>query len=298
MGKNLMAERTLLNPHPRNERTAGVQRRFSRLVMYLILGLWSLFTIFSISWIMLASLKSTREIFREPFKLPSEMMWENYVNAWNSVRLGDYIINSVIVVTVSLVVLLAVSAPAAYALSRFKFRGAAMLTMVYIAGMGIPFPLLFIPLFAILTFIRLINTLPGLMLVYVALSIPFTVFLLTGFFATLPKELEEAALIDGCSNWQTFWHVMLPLASPGVITAAIFNGIGLWNEYQLALVFINNPDNRTLSLGLYSMQNAMQYTGDWPGLFAGVVIVMVPTILLYIFLSEKMISGITMGAVK
>ena len=293
-----MAERTLLNPHPRNEMTSRVQRRFSRLVMYLILGLWSLFTIFSISWIMLASLKSTREIFREPFKLPAEMLWENYVNAWNSVRLGDYIINSIIVVTVSLIVLMAVSAPAAYVLSRFKFRGAATVTMVYIAGMGIPYPLLFIPLFSILTLLRVINTLPGLMLVYVSLSIPFTVFLLTGFFATLPKELEEAALIDGCSNWQTFWHVMLPLASPGVLTAAIFNGIGLWNEYQLALVFINNPDNRTLSLGLYSMQNAMQYTGDWPGLFAGVVIVMIPTILLYIFLSEKMISGITMGAVK
>jgi ABC-type glycerol-3-phosphate transport system permease component len=293
-----MAERTLLNPHPRNEMTSGVQRRFSRLVMYLVLGLWSLFTIFSISWIMLASLKSTREIFREPLKLPADMMWENYVNAWNSVRLGDYIINSIVVVTVSLIVLMAVSAPAAYVLSRFKFRGAAMVTMVYIAGMGIPFPLLFIPLFGILTLLRVINTLPGLMLVYVSLSIPFTVFLLTGFFATLPKELEEAALIDGCSNWQTFWHVMLPLASPGILTAAIFNGIGLWNEYQLALVFINNPDNRTLSLGLYSMQNAMQYTGDWPGLFAGVVIVMIPTILLYIFLSEKMISGITMGAVK
>ena len=293
-----MAERTLLNPHPRNEMTSGVQRRFSRLVMYLVLGLWSLFTIFSISWIMLASLKSTREIFREPLKLPADMMWENYVNAWNSVRLGDYIINSIVVVTVSLIVLMAVPAPAAYVLSRFKFRGAAMVTMVYIAGMGIPFPLLFIPLFGILTLLRVINTLPGLMLVYVSLSIPFTVFLLTGFFATLPKELEEAALIDGCSNWQTFWHVMLPLASPGILTAAIFNGIGLWNEYQLALVFINNPDNRTLSLGLYSMQNAMQYTGDWPGLFAGVVIVMIPTILLYIFLSEKMISGITMGAVK
>ena len=293
-----MAERTLLNPHPRNEMTTRVQRRFSRLVMYLVLGLWSLFTIFSISWIMLASLKSTREIFREPLKLPAEMMWENYVNAWNSVRLGDYIINSIIVVTVSLIVLMAVSAPAAYVLSRFKFRGAAMVTMVYIAGMGIPFPLLFIPLFGILTLLRVINTLPGLMLVYVSLSIPFTVFLLTGFFATLPRELEEASLIDGCSNWQTFWHVMLPLASPGLLTAAIFNGIGLWNEYQLALVFINNPDNRTLSLGLYSMQNAMQYTGDWPGLFAGVVIVMIPTILLYIILSEKMISGITMGAVK
>jgi len=293
-----MAGRTLLNPHPRNEKTVSGQRRFGRLVTYLVLGLWSLFTIFSISWIMLASLKSTREIFREPFKLPAEFLWENYINAWNSVRLGDYIINSIIVVTVSLIVLMAVSAPAAYALSRFKFRGASIITMVYIAGMGIPYPLLFIPLFGILTVLRLINTLPGLMLVYVSLSIPFTVFLLTGFFATLPKELEEAALIDGCSNWQTFWHVMLPLASPGVLTAAIFNGIGLWNEYQLALVFINNPDNRTLSLGLYSMQNAMQYTGDWPGLFAGVVIVMIPTIFLYVILSEKMISGITMGAVK
>jgi ABC-type glycerol-3-phosphate transport system permease component len=150
----------------------------------------------------------------------------------------------------------------------------------------------------LLTGLRLVNTMPGLILVYVSLSIPFTVFLLTAFFATLPGELEEAALIDGCTSWQSFRHVMLPLAAPGLLTAAIFNGIGLWNEYQLALVFINNPDNRTLSLGLYSMQNAMQYTGDWPALFAGVVIVMVPTVLLFIVLSERMISGITMGAVK
>jgi ABC-type glycerol-3-phosphate transport system permease component len=269
-----------------------------RAATYLILIGWSLFTIFALSWIVLASFKTSREIFREPFKLPAEIQWENYVNAWNSVRLGEYFLNSVIVVTISLILLLAVSAPAAYALSRFKFRGVAIITTVYIVGIGIPYPLLFIPLFGLLAALRVINTLPGLILVYVALSIPFTVFLLTGFFATLPRELEEAALIDGCSNWQTFRKVMLPLAAPGLLTAAIFNGIGLWNEYQLALVFVNNPDNRTLSLGLYSMQNAMQYTGDWPGLFAGVVIVMVPTILLFIILSERMISGITMGAVK
>jgi ABC-type glycerol-3-phosphate transport system permease component len=259
---------------------------------------WSFFTIFALSWIVLASFKTSREIFREPFKLPAEIQWENYVNAWNSVRLGDYFFNSVIIVAISLVILLAVSAPAAYALSRFKFRGVGILTTIYILGIGIPYPLLFIPLFGLLTALRVINTLPGLILVYVSLSIPFTVFLLTGFFATLPRELEEASLIDGCSNWQTFRLVMLPLAAPGLLTAAIFNGIGLWNEYQLALVFINNPDNRTLSLGLYAMQNAMQYTGDWPGLFAGVVIVMIPTIILFIILSERMISGITMGAVK
>jgi ABC-type glycerol-3-phosphate transport system permease component len=293
-----MSERTLLNPHPRNETTSRVRSVGGRLLTYAILIGWSLFTILALGWIVLASFKTTREIFREPFRLPAEIQWENYVTAWTSVRLGDYFINSVIIVAISLVILLAVSAPAAYALSRFKFRGVGLITTLYIAGIGIPYPLLFIPLFGLLTGLRLVNTMPGLILVYVSLSIPFTVFLLTAFFATLPGELEEAALIDGCTSWQSFRHVMLPLAAPGLLTAAIFNGIGLWNEYQLALVFINNPDNRTLSLGLYSMQNAMQYTGDWPALFAGVVIVMVPTVLLFIVLSERMISGITMGAVK
>jgi len=262
------------------------------------MGLWSLFTIFAISWITLASFKTNREIFREPFKLPAEMQWQNYVNAWNSVRLGDYLLNSILIVSVSLIILMAVSAPAAYILSRFKFRGSNLLTNIFAAGMGIPYPLLFIPLFALLTLLRVINTIPGLIIVYVSLSIPFTVYLLTGFFATLPKELEEAAVIDGCTSFQTFQKVMLPLASPGILTATIFNGIGLWNEYQLALIFISNQDARPLSLGLYAIKNAMQYTGDWPGLFAGVVIIMIPTIILYIFLSEKMISGITMGAVK
>jgi ABC-type glycerol-3-phosphate transport system permease component len=146
--------------------------------------------------------------------------------------------------------------------------------------------------------LSLVNTMQGLIVVYVSLSIPFTVYMLTGFFATLPTELEESAIIDGCSDFQVFRHVMLPLAAPGILTAAIFNFIGLWNEFELALIFINEPSKRPLSLGLYSMKNSMQYTGDWVGLFAGVVIVMVPTIGLYILLSERMITGITMGAVK
>jgi ABC-type glycerol-3-phosphate transport system permease component len=122
--------------------------------------------------------------------------------------------------------------------------------------------------------------------------------MLTSFFGTLPKELEEAAILDGCTDIQVFSKVMLPLASPGLITAAIFNFMFLWNEYQLALVFLSNPKFRTLSLGLYALQNSMEYTGDWVGLMAGVVLVVFPTIILYIILSERMISGITMGAVK
>jgi N-acetylglucosamine transport system permease protein len=212
--------------------------------------------------------------------------------------MGRYFLNSLMVVLPSIFLILALSAPASYILSRKKFKGGNLITLIFIAGIGIPVPLLFIPLFVILTALHINNTLYGLGLLYVATSLPFTVFMLTGFFQSLPVELEEAAIIDGASDFRVFFDVMLPLASPGLITAAIFNFIGIWNEYQLALVFLSDPDKSTLSLGLYSLSNAMQYTGDWVGLMAGVVIVMVPTIILYIPPSEKMISGITMGAVK
>jgi N-acetylglucosamine transport system permease protein len=137
-----------------------------------------------------------------------------------------------------------------------------------------------------------------LILIYVGTSIPFTVFFLTGFFSTLPKELEEAAIMDGCTDVQVFWKVMLPLAQPGLVTVTIFNFVNLWNEYFWALVFVNAPDMRTLSLGLEALLQSMRYTGDWAGLFASVMIVVVPTLLLYIFLSHKIVAGITAGAVK
>lgn len=212
--------------------------------------------------------------------------------------MGKYFFNSLEVVLISLAIILFLSAPVSYILSRVRFRGSGLLLLIFTAGIGIPVQLLYIPLFFIMTKLHIINSLYGLGILYIALSIPFTVFILTGFFGSLPRELEEAAVIDGCTDFQVYWKVMLPLASPGLITAAIFNFIGLWNEYQVALVFINNPDLRTLPLGLYALSNAMQYTGDWVGLMAGVVIIMVPTILLYTILSERMISGITMGSVK
>lgn len=265
---------------------------------YLFVGFWSLFTIFVIGWVALSSLKANREVFKDAWKLPTELHFKNFVKAWSVVNLGDYFMNSLVVVFASVFFILLISAPAAYILSRVKFKGNNLITTIFTAGMGIPYPLLFIPLFVIISSLKLSDSLVGLTLVYVSLSIPFTVYILTGFFGSLPSELEEAAIIDGCTDFQVFSRIMLPLASPGLITAAIFNFIGLWNEYQLALIFINSEKNRTISLGLYSLQNAMQYTGDWVGLFAGIVIIMVPTIILYIFLSEKMIAGITMGAAK
>lgn len=264
----------------------------------IILGLWSLFTAFVIFWIVITSLKTNRELVLDVWALPAKPAFQNYVKAWSQLHLGSYFLNSIMVVFSAVIIILVLSAPASYILSRAKFRGRNLVTMIFIAGIGIPMPLLFIPLFVILAGIKLINTLPGLGIVYVASAIPFTVYMLTSFFGTLPKELEEAAILDGCSDIQVFSKVMLPLASPGLITAAIFNFMFLWTEYQLALVFLNDSKLRTLSLGLYALQGSMEYTGDWVGLMAGVVCVVVPTIILYIILSERMISGITMGAVK
>jgi ABC-type glycerol-3-phosphate transport system permease component len=294
MAQEALQNTAITRAHKRRDTFGWVKH----LPSYLFLGAWAAFTIFAISWVVLASLKTNREVFRNPLNIPTDLQFVNYEKVWSVSKLGDNFLNSLLIVGASVIVILAVSAPAAYILSRAQFKGRGLLTMVYIAGIGIPYPLLFIPLFAMLAGMRLINQIPGLILVYVSLSIPFTVYILTGFFASLPQELEDAAVIDGCSDTQVFRHVMLPLASPGLITAAIFNFIGLWNEFQLALIFIQDPEKRPLSLGLYSLKNSMTYTGDWVGLFAGVVMVMVPTIVLFIWLSERMISGITLGSVK
>lgn len=276
----------------------ALPKNLGRLVAYVFVWAWSTFTVAAMIWVVLSAFKSKREVLRSGLSPPAELKWENFRTAWEIGRLGEYILNSAAAVSISVLLILLVSTPAAYVLSRARFNGRESLTNLFIIGMGIPIPMLFIPIFGILAYLRLSDSLTGLTLVFVAISIPFTVYLLTGFFASLPSELEAAALLDGCSDFQAFLHVMLPIALPGVATAAIFNFIWLWNEYQLSLVILNSPDNRTLPLGLYSLQNAMQYTSDWPGLFAGVSIVMIPTIIVYGVLSEKMISGMTMGAVK
>ena len=266
---------------------------------YIIVGGWSAFSLFFVVWVVLASLRSTRNLFGNPWSVPLNPAFGNYVKTWFVSRFGEYFLNSLLVVSLSVLGLLIVSAPAAYVLSRGKFRGREAISNFIVFGMGVPIPLLFVPLVVLVSALHVVDTLTGLGLIYVSLSVPFTVYVLQGFFSSLPSELESAAVIDGCSDWQIFWHVMLPLARPGLATVAILNFVGLWNEYQLSLVLINTPEKRTLSLGIYSLITSMKYTGgDWPGLFAGVTIVMIPTIILFVFLSERMISGITMGGVK
>lgn len=277
----------------------ALHRSWKTMLAYLIVGGWSLFAVLMILWIIIASLKSTRSLFGSPWTLPSAPAFQNYVKVWIANRFDDYFLNSILVVSASVIILLIVAVPAAYVLSRGKFLGRSAILNFFIFGMGVPVPLLFIPLVVLTTELGVIDTLMGLSIVYVSVSLPFTIYVLQGFFSSLPAELESAAVIDGCSDWQVFRYVMLPLAAPGAATVAILNFVALWNEYQLSLILISSPENRTLSLGIYSLITSMQYSGgNWPGLFAGVTMVMLPTIALYIFLSERMISGITMGGVK
>ena len=262
-----------------------------------VLALWVLFTAVLVGWIIVASFSTTREIFTNTL-LETGLHFENYTKALINHNVGLYFLNSLLYTISSSVGILLVAAPAAYALSRFRFPGNRMIQGSFVASLGVPQIMLVLPLFALASQLRMTNSRALLIVLYVCLNVPFTTFFLLSFFSTLSRSFEEAAAIDGCGPIRAFWTIMFPLAQPGIITVAIFNFIVVWNEYFIALVFANNSEQRPLAVGLYAMVQSMRYTGDWAGMFAAVVIVFVPTFLLYIFLSERIIAGVTGGAIK
>lgn len=262
------------------------------------LYIWVVFILFVLCWIVLASLKTNQELFESFWKLPASLQWENYYTAWVQSDLVSYFFNSVVVVIFSVLGIVLVSAPASYVLSRFKFPGREPLTISFILGIGIPYQAVLIPIYLLLLKIGLINSLTGLIIVYIALSLPFTIFILTGFFQTLPREMEEAAAIDGASQNTIFWKVMLPMARPGLITVTILNAVTLWNEFLLAKAYINVNEKYTLSVGLYQFYQSMQYNSDWVSLFAGVVIIVFPILIFFLWLSDRIIEGMTAGSGK
>ncbi len=273
-------------------------RALPRALEILFLSVWVLFSLFAFAWVVVGSLKSNSEFFAGMWSLPSRLHFENYVNALAGSGLGRDFINTIIVITVAVVLLLVICAPAAYVLARIKFPGVNWIATAFIVGIGIPVQVFVIPLFFLMARLGLSDSLVGLIIVYVVTSLPFTIFLLRGFFYSLPSQLEEAAAIDGCTRFQTFLLVMLPLARAGMITATIFNVVFLLNDFLLALTFMQSNEKFTLSLGLYGLYGNMRYTGDWVALFAGFTIIMVPSLIVYLFLSRNIIEGLTMGATK
>lgn len=260
--------------------------------------LFGLIVVIPLVWVVICSLKASPEIFSNPWGLPKALKFENFANAWTKEGIGGYFFNSLVVTVATLVFLLPAGAMAAYVLARFPFRGSKTIFGGFLGGMMFPHFLVIVPLFLLLESMHMLDTRQGLIVVYVAYSLSFTVFVLTGFFQSLPEELGEAAMIDGCGHTGTFWHVMLPLARPGILVVAIFNSIGLWNEYGLALVLLPSPEKRTLPLGIADMVMSRQYESDWGTLFAGLVIVMLPMLTVYWIFKERIHETMLAGAVK
>lgn len=282
--------------------TARQSIRFPQLILrtltHFVLALWFLIVVFPFLWLIYTSFKTDKQIFFSPWLLPSTWHLDNYVRAWVGAHIGTFFFNSVVVVAFSLVFTILFSAMTAYVLARFDFPGRQIITYAFMAGMTFPVFLALVPLFFVVRSFGLISSLPGLVVVYVAYSLPFSIFFLIGFFRSLPSELAEAAIIDGASQQQIFWRIMLPLAQPGLLTIAIFNFLGQWNQYILPLVLIQDSAKYVLTQGLAYMAIQQYYTNDWSGLFAALVIVMIPTILVYAVFQGRLTRGITVGALK
>ena len=199
---------------------------------------------------------------------------------------------------ISLAAIILISAPASYVLSRFKFRFNGLIQSMTAIAMGIPAVVIIIPIFGIVTSLSLAGTRSTIILLYIGMNLPFTVFYLLAFFKNLPSGLEEAAAVDGCSPTRTFWRIMFPLAQPGIITVTIFNFIVIWNEFFMSMFFANDDKIRPIAVGLYNAVQGLKYSGNWGGVFASAVIVFAPTFVLYLFLSDKIIASVTGGAIK
>jgi N-acetylglucosamine transport system permease protein len=267
-------------------------------IIQAILVGYAIVVIYPMVWLISASLKTSLELFTNPWLPTMKPQWSNFLDAWTKANIGRYFINSVFVTAVTMFLILLIGSMAAYALSRFVFKGREILQTAFISGMMFPVFLGIVPLFLLLAKLNMLDNYFGLITVYVAYSLSFTIFVLTGFFKSLPHELAEAGLIDGCSQFTVFWRIMLPLAKPGLIAAGIFNFFGIWNEYPLALVIINTSDLRTLPLGIANLVMQQQYETNWGALFASLVIVMVPSLLVYLFFQRQITEGLTAGALK
>ncbi|HEY5078268.1 MAG TPA: carbohydrate ABC transporter permease [Opitutaceae bacterium] len=276
---------------------------FSRSVAFLALLGYSVLLVLPMVWVGYSSLKGDDAIFRDAFALPSagDLRTDNYAQAWHEAHFGEYFLNSVIVTGASVALIVALGSMAAYALARFTHSVGRAVFALFLAGLTLPAQLAIVPLFFELRAAGLLNSKTGLVLVYTANGLPFAIFILAGFFRSLPRSLYEAAIVDGCGEFSAFWRVLLPLARPGLVTVAIFQFIGVWKEYFYAFMLVSGDmtgSARTLPLGLANLSITAEYRTEYGMLFAGIVLVTLPILLVYVSLQRQIVRGIAAGALK
>ncbi|TGN76649.1 carbohydrate ABC transporter permease [Streptomyces bauhiniae] len=263
-----------------------------------VLVIWAVMVVLPLVWAVMTSFKDDSSIFGSPWALPDKLHFDNWSRAWSQAHMSDYFLNTVLVVGGSLIGTLVLGSMAAYVLARFDFPGNRFIYYLFVGGMSFPIMLALVPLFYVVNNMGMLNTIHGLILVYIAYSLPFTVFFLTAFFRTLPTSVAEAAFVDGASHTRTFFQIMLPMARPGLISVGIFNFLGQWNQYMLPTVLNTDPDKKVLTQGLVQLAVSQGYKGDWSGLFAGLVMAMLPVLAAYIIFQRQVVAGLTAGALK
>ncbi|GAB3523405.1 carbohydrate ABC transporter permease [Arthrobacter monumenti] len=262
------------------------------------LVVWAVLVIYPIIWMFLGAFKDYGEIFRSPWALPESFDFGNFVQAWTEFGIGQSFFNSLLVTVLGCGLCLLLSLPTAYAIERVRFKGSKVLFNVYLASMMIPMVLGWIPLFFLLLELQLLDNLFALSLIYAVTQVPFTVFILCSFLSGVPKDLEEAAAIDGMSQYGILFKIVAPLVTTGIITASIMNAVMYWNEYFMALIFLQTDEKNTLGVAMDLLANEAEYTNAWGALFAGLSIAIIPIMVIYAVFQRNITKGMTEGALK
>jgi raffinose/stachyose/melibiose transport system permease protein len=244
----------------------------------------------------ISSFKTTREIFMKPFSLPTAFDFSNYRTVWVDKGFSRYFLNSLWMTTVSMAFVLLLGSMAAYGVSRYVYKIRTGIYMVFLSGIMLPLKAAIIPLFILMKRLGFTDKPISVILIFIAMGLPSTIFILSGFMKTIPKDLEYAARIDGCNDWAIYRRVVMPVVAPAIALVTIYNSVPIWNDFFFPLVFLQNQKYRTLPLGLSSFFG--QYSTDWSLLFTALTIAIVPIMVLYIFLAKYFIKGMTAGAVK
>jgi multiple sugar transport system permease protein len=272
-------------------------KNLKKLITYFYALLVVLFVVTPLIWALLSSLKPSNEILKyPPTLLPTKIVFDHYINLIKRTNFLQYFLNSLIVGIISTFITLLIATPAAYSLTRFNYRGRNVISALLLFSYMVPLLLLGLPLSVIMTKLNLINTRVSLVIAYVAFSLPFSMWMLRAFFSSVPKSLEEAAMIDGASFLQTLTKIVLPLVKPGLISSGIFIFILVWNEYTLALIFINSESLKTLPVGIAAFMGMTAY--QWGNILTSIVLMSFPVIIIFMFVQKAMVRGFILGATK
>lgn len=276
--------------------TFAMKSLFSTTFKWSILIFFVFITLFPLTWLVLSSLKTNIEFQTKPFAFPVVWQWRNYWNAITLTGLPLFFINSIIVALLAATLNLFVSSLAAYMLSRIRFKAQHIILNLISVCILVPIIALMIPYYRIISNVGLYDTLWGLILVYSAINLPISLYLMRSYMLSIPFEVEEAAVIDGCTIWQRFYHLILPLSRPGLATVGVFVFLYSWNEFIYALLLTSSERARTIQLGIRFFRS--QFLTDYTTMFAAITITIIPTVVVYIFSHQKIINGLTAGAVK